>query len=58
MQENRIRLNGGFNNDVFYIKEKERVVRISEKSKTKEMVLQEIEWMNFYMKKVYLYLSQ
>lgn len=51
MLENRVRLNGGFNNDVFYIKEKERVVRISEKGKTKEMILQEIEWMNFLYEK-------
>ncbi|MDQ0177831.1 phosphotransferase enzyme family protein [Bacillus chungangensis] len=51
MQENRVRLNGGFNNDVFYIEEKERVVRISEKSKIKKMVLQEIEWMNFLYEK-------
>ncbi|MEY8347951.1 phosphotransferase [Bacillus cereus] len=51
MLENRVRLNGGFHNDVFYMKEKERVVRISDKSKTKEMVLQEIEWMNFLYEK-------
>lgn len=51
MLENRVRLNGGFHNDVFYMEEKERVVRISDKNKTKEMVLQEIEWMNFLYKK-------
>ncbi|MFZ4201420.1 phosphotransferase enzyme family protein [Lysinibacillus sp. NPDC056220] len=51
MQENRVRLNGGFNNDVFYIKDKEKIARISEKNKTKEMVLQEIAWMNFLYEK-------
>lgn len=46
-----MRLNGGFNNDVFYIKDKEKIARISEKNKTKEMVLQEIAWMNFLYEK-------
>lgn len=50
MKENRIRLDGGFHNDVFHIKEKGKVVRISESRKTKEMVLQEIEWMDFLHK--------
>lgn len=58
MQENRVRLNGGFNNDVFYIKDKEKIARISEKNKTKKMVLQEIAWMNFLYEKVFLYPSQ
>ncbi|WP_313893600.1 phosphotransferase [Psychrobacillus sp.] len=47
MEENCIRLDGGFHNDVFHIKNKGKVVRISDAKKTKEMVLQEIEWMNF-----------
>ena len=46
MRENAIRLDGGFHNDVFHIEEKGKVVRISNARKTKEMVLQEIEWMN------------
>ncbi|WP_391118894.1 phosphotransferase enzyme family protein [Psychrobacillus sp. L3] len=51
MEENRIRLDGGFQNDVFHIEEKGKVVRISDSRKTKEMVLQEIEWMNFLHEK-------
>lgn len=47
MEENRIRLDGGFHNDVFHIENEGKVVRISDISKTKTMVLQEIEWMNF-----------
>lgn len=47
MVDNRIRLDGGFQNDVFYLEEKEKVVRVSNARKTKEMILQEIEWMNF-----------
>ncbi|GGA35170.1 phosphotransferase enzyme family protein [Psychrobacillus lasiicapitis] len=47
MRENCVRLNGGFHNDVFYMEEKEKVVRISNAKKTKLMVLQEIEWMKF-----------
>ncbi|WP_391206238.1 phosphotransferase enzyme family protein [Psychrobacillus sp. L4] len=47
MEENRIRLDGGFHNDIFHLEEEGRVVRISDKKKTKEMILQEIEWMNF-----------
>ena len=47
MRENAIRLDGGFHNDVFYMEEKGKVVRISNDEKTKESVLQEIEWMNF-----------
>ncbi len=47
MTENRVRLNGGFHNDIFHNKEHNSVVRISPKSKTKEMVMQEIEWMGF-----------
>jgi len=47
MREIRVRLDGGFHNDVFYIEEKGKVVRMSNAGKTKEMVLQEIEWMNF-----------
>ncbi|WP_279538608.1 hypothetical protein [Bacillus sp. XF8] len=37
MLENRVRLNDGFHYDVFYMKEKERVVRISDKNKTNEL---------------------
>lgn len=51
MEENRIRLDGGFHNDVFHIEKKGKVVRISDNSKTKEMVLQEIEWMNYLYEK-------
>lgn len=47
MRENRIRLDGGFHNDVFYMEDQAKVVRISNTRKTKEMVLQEIEWMHF-----------
>ena len=47
MTEKRIRLDGGFHNDIFHLGEEDTVVRISDKKKTKEMVLQEIEWMNF-----------
>ncbi|WP_019413824.1 phosphotransferase enzyme family protein [Paenisporosarcina sp. TG20] len=47
MDEIRIKFNGGFHNDVFYIKGKNKVVRISDYKKTKEMVLQEIDWMSF-----------
>ncbi|QFF97422.1 hypothetical protein PB01_00565 [Psychrobacillus glaciei] len=51
MEENRIRLDGGFHNDIFHLEEEGRVVRISDKKKTKEMILQEIEWMNFLHEK-------
>ncbi|WP_066318995.1 phosphotransferase enzyme family protein [Bacillus sp. FJAT-29814] len=47
MRENRIRLNGGFHNEVFYDEEINRVVRISEPVKTKEMVMAELQWMKF-----------
>lgn len=47
MLENRVRLTGGFRNDVFYIEEKGKIERISDARRTKNMVLQEIEWMNF-----------
>ncbi|MFJ8065801.1 phosphotransferase enzyme family protein [Psychrobacillus sp. NPDC096426] len=50
MKENRIRLDGGFHNDLFYMEEKEKVVRISNARKTKEMVLQEIDWMDYLYK--------
>lgn len=47
MEEIRIRLNGGFHNDVFYIEKKSKVVRISDIKKTKKMVMQELKWMYF-----------
>lgn len=50
MEENRIRLDGGFHNDVFYIKDKGTVVRISDSKKTRDMVLQEVEWIDFLHK--------
>ncbi|SES22674.1 phosphotransferase enzyme family protein [Psychrobacillus sp. OK032] len=50
MRENAIRLDGGFHNDVYYMEKKGKIVRVSNARKTKEMVLQEIEWMNFLYK--------
>ena len=47
MVENRIRLSGGFHNDVFYIEKNSKVVRISDIRKTKRIVMQELEWTNF-----------
>ncbi|MFJ5771214.1 phosphotransferase enzyme family protein [Psychrobacillus sp. NPDC093180] len=47
MREKWVRLDGGFHNDIFYLEEEEKVVRISNERKTKEMILQEIEWVNF-----------
>ncbi len=47
MEGNRIKLSGGFHNDVYLIEGKDIVERISEKGKTEDIVLQEIEWMNF-----------
>lgn len=41
----KIRLNGGFHNEVFYDEGTDSVVRISETKKTKEMVGQELKWM-------------
>ncbi|WP_129690609.1 phosphotransferase enzyme family protein [Gottfriedia acidiceleris] len=50
---NQVRLSGGFQNDVFYDEDYNRVVRQSKLGKTKEMVLQEIEFINFlYMQGV------
>lgn len=49
MEESFIRLSGGFHNEVFYIPRIEQVVRISRR-KNKEMIMQEIEWME-YLKK-------
>ncbi|QOR67129.1 phosphotransferase [Cytobacillus suaedae] len=47
MKGNRIRLSGGFHNDVFLIEGEDIVERISDQGKSEDMVLQEIEWMNF-----------
>ncbi|MCM3766971.1 phosphotransferase enzyme family protein [Neobacillus niacini] len=47
MRENRIRLNGGFHNEVYYDKGINRVIRISEPGKTKDIVLAELQWMKF-----------
>ncbi|XRG79091.1 phosphotransferase [Rossellomorea sp. GAMAL-10_SWC] len=44
---NQVRLTGGFQNDVFYDEDYNRVVRQSKLGKTKEMVLQEIDFINF-----------
>jgi amicoumacin kinase len=41
----KIRLNGGFHNEVFYDEGLNKVIRISETKKTKEMVGQELQWM-------------
>ncbi|MFD4706932.1 phosphotransferase enzyme family protein [Gottfriedia sp. NPDC058432] len=46
-QSNQVRLGGGLQNDVFYDKDYNRVVRQSKLGKTKEMVLQEIDFINF-----------
>lgn len=51
MEENCIRLNGGLHNDVFHLVKEDKVERRSDSRKTKEMVLQEIEWMNFLYEK-------
>ncbi|MEI5908607.1 phosphotransferase [Bacillus spongiae] len=47
MEKSYIRLNGGFHNEVFYIPSIDKVVRISEKRKTKARIVQEIEWMKY-----------
>jgi amicoumacin kinase len=47
MGENQIRLNGGFHNEVYYDKGINKVVRISERGKTKERVMAELQWMKF-----------
>ncbi|MEH7612372.1 phosphotransferase enzyme family protein [Gottfriedia acidiceleris] len=43
----QVRLTGGLQNDVFYDEDYNRVVRQSKLGKTKEMVLQEIDFINF-----------
>ncbi|MGE7891044.1 phosphotransferase enzyme family protein [Bacillus cereus] len=50
MTKERIKLNGGFHNDIFHDKENNKIVRISKGNKTKEMVMQEIEWIHFLLK--------
>lgn len=47
MKLNKVRLSGGFQNDVFYLEKEKRVQRISSKKKTREMVQQEIEWKDY-----------
>ncbi|MES9682370.1 aminoglycoside phosphotransferase family protein [Gottfriedia acidiceleris] len=47
---NYMRLSGGFQNDVFYDQDNNRVVRQSNLERTKEMVLQEIDWIIFLHK--------
>jgi len=44
---NQVRLTGGFQNDVFYDEDYNRVVRQSKLGRTKEMVLQETDFINF-----------
>lgn len=46
----KIRLNGGFHNEVYYLKDENKILRISEVHKTEESILQELEWMDFLQK--------
>jgi amicoumacin kinase len=45
MQRNKIKLNGGFQNEVFLIQGEGKILRISGTHKTEKMIMQEIEWM-------------
>ncbi|MCM3575305.1 phosphotransferase [Mesobacillus subterraneus] len=45
MQKSKVKLNGGFQNEVFHIQGKGKVLRISGMHKTEKMIKQEIEWM-------------
>ena len=47
MDEKYVKLNSGFNNEVYFLPDKDKVLRISQKGKTKAMVKQELKWMNF-----------
>ncbi|SFD49468.1 phosphotransferase [Bacillus sp. UNCCL81] len=46
-RSNQVRLSGGLQNDVFFDEEYNKVVRKSKLGRTKEMVLQEIQFINF-----------
>ncbi|CAM3808860.1 phosphotransferase enzyme family protein [Mesobacillus thioparans] len=46
----KIRLNGGFHNEVYYLKGENRILRISDVHKTEKSILQELEWMDFLQK--------
>lgn len=46
MPESKVRLSGGFHNEVFHILGEDKILRISEAGKTEKMILQEIEWMD------------
>ncbi|MFT4413670.1 phosphotransferase enzyme family protein [Fredinandcohnia humi] len=43
----RIRLNGGFHNEVYVLEGEKKIVRISESRKSRDMVSQELAWMKF-----------
>ncbi|WP_078380716.1 hypothetical protein [Sutcliffiella halmapala] len=47
MNDNCIKLNSGFNNDIYLIPDKGKILRLSKKGKMKEMVRQELEWISF-----------
>lgn len=46
MEENKVKLSGGFQNEVFYLEKVGKIERIS-RNKTKEMILEELDWMDF-----------
>ncbi|MBT2679349.1 phosphotransferase [Bacillus sp. ISL-35] len=46
----KIRLIGGFHNEVYYLKDENKILRISEVNKTEQSILQELEWMEFLQK--------
>lgn len=50
MKEGYVRLSGGFHNEVFYDKNDNRIIRISDNGKSAEEVRQELQWMNFLHK--------
>lgn len=51
MNTKRTKLSGGFNNDIYYLEEENKILRISDKKKTIEMIEQEVDWMTFLSNK-------
>jgi amicoumacin kinase len=50
MESNKIQLSGGYQNQVFYLEQVGKIERIS-LNKTKEMILEELDWMDFLYKR-------
>lgn len=50
MEGRKVKLNGGFHNEVFHILGEDKILRISGLHKTGKIILQELEWMNYLHK--------